>query len=803
MGEIKVKRHNSPLGASGTDVVGRIHNAEDHIEILQGFKAAEVYEKMRRSDTQVRKILNAIINPIKSATWAIEPASEDKKDLTAAALINQILFKDINWTKFMNECCTLIPHGFSVFEKVHKNMQNKEIGQYTGLAQLGFRRQNTITEWYHNRETGKLEKIKQESNSDIVVNVEIPVDFLLIFYSEQEGDNIGFPLLRNVYGPYKRKLLATELQYIGIERFAIPTPILKAPKNVKPSDQEYQDAVEVIRGFTSAEDAHIIYPDGWELTLHNNVFDPDKLNKVIKAENENMASAILASFLELGTGGNAGAFALSSDLTDFFFAGLSYYANIIKDTINHQLIPELIKFNYGDSLDVMPELTYSGLNDNAGKELMEVITGLVRDGVIIPDETLEDYTRKTFKLPKKAEGDAITNQETKGEGNGNPDDNPPRNGQRSGDDIDTDADDDSNNSPDDKRQLSELGHRHNGTGPSIKKGQKHYHELLDSNGNVTGRTSAEKDGADHIHVIDSNNNTGKPIQIKELKEPKENPKVLIEKHEYIIAEIVRRNLKMISEKYINDVLRKYESLGEKDKLRAIDGVKVGGTSKFSKELRVAMLQAARDSYNLVQKDVPGFSDLKLSENPDKLREEFEIDSFKFNEFSKLPKRVQILVAWQAGRISDKEAGDIANSVAFAFSSSEASTNDINVLKNDMQQAADKKINSEVIGTVGANASATIVNETRNTFLFSEEVEDQIASFTFVNDEPKTAICTALAGSTFEGGDADIIRYQPPLHHNCKSYIRANLKTSKNLPEVTGIPDLTQEQKDSITFKDRS
>ena len=789
---INLNRHDSALGSSGTDVIGKVHNGEDALEALRGYQAAIVYDKMRRSDTQVRKVLGAINNPIKSASWSFEPLSEDAADIKAAALMDQILFKDLNWTKFLNEALTCVGYGYSMFEVVHENKQNKEMGAYTGLAQLGYRRQSTITEWNHDTKTGALISVKQESSSDIQVDATIPSEFLLIFYNDQEGDNIGQPLLRNLFGPYKRKLLALELQYIGIERFAIPTPILKVPKNIKQSDAEYKDAVLVLQGFTSAQDSFITFPEGWELELHNNVFDPTKIGAVIKAEDENMSSAILASFLELGTGGNTGAYALSADLSDFFFAGLTYVADIIKNTIDEILVPQLMALNFGEDFDRFPKITYSGITDNAGLELMQVITGLTAGGVVVKDEPLEDYVRKVFKLPVKAEGTIIDNgitQENDGNGTGNnSDDNPPP----------TD-----NDPPVDGAQLKlgELGHSHKGTGPNIKQGQKHYHDQLDAQGNVIGRTATEKDTAGHVHIKDDSTSTGKPIEVKALSEPANNPKKLIDDNTPAITEVIRRNLKNISDKYIADILKSYKDLPPNSKLRAPKNVKLGGLAIFRKELIGALTTAARQSLDLAKIDVPGKNDVKLSEDSELLLKEFKMDSFKFNDFSSLPKRVQILIAYQAGLITEAEAGEVADAVAFQYGSSVPSTNDIEIIRNDLKAAAEENINSGTKSTVGANAASTIINESRNTFLFSPEVEESIASYTFFNEDPKTEICKTLAGSTFEVADADLVRYQPPLHHNCKSYIRANLKTSKGIPATTGIPPISDAARESIKFKD--
>ena len=169
--------------------------------------------------------------------------------------------------------------------------------------------------------------------------------------------------------------------------------------------------MDVLKNFVSAEDSFITYPEGWELELHNNVFDPAKIQTVIQAENENMSGAILATFLELGVGGNGGAYALANDLSDFFMSGLEHFANVIRDTINVCLIPSLIRLNFGEENVGMPKLMYSGITDKAGKELMEIVSGYVSSGVIQKDEPLEDHIRKVHHLPPKAEGEMLENQE--------------------------------------------------------------------------------------------------------------------------------------------------------------------------------------------------------------------------------------------------------------------------------------------------------------------------------------------------------------------------------------------------------
>ena len=170
-----------------------------------------------------------------------------------------------------------------------------------------------------------------------------------------------------------------------------------------------------------------------------------KLEDSIKREDEKMVGTILATFLELGTGGNSGAFALGENLQKFFTQVLESYAHVIAGTINRCLIPNLIKMNFGDTVKQMPQLVFSGITEKAGKEFMEILTGFTSSGVVGQDEMLEDHVRKMYNLPKKVEGTVVENGGENGE-NDNEDDS-------IGDNVD---DSDADNEGDDDNSGTQL-----------------------------------------------------------------------------------------------------------------------------------------------------------------------------------------------------------------------------------------------------------------------------------------------------------------------------------------------------------
>ena len=68
--------HPFPYGSTGTSIYSGYYD-EDYLEALKNNERADVYDKMRRSDPQIKMCLSAVKNPIKSAAAEINPAGDD------------------------------------------------------------------------------------------------------------------------------------------------------------------------------------------------------------------------------------------------------------------------------------------------------------------------------------------------------------------------------------------------------------------------------------------------------------------------------------------------------------------------------------------------------------------------------------------------------------------------------------------------------------------------------------------------------------------------------------------------------
>lgn len=392
--------HQQALGKSGTENYSG-YASEEYLYQLRGKERADTFDRMRRSDPQIKMCLSAVKDPIKSAAWAVQPGDDTPEAKLDAELIEHILLRDMSkpFAKFLSEALTFIEFGHSVFEVTHKAViDHPKFGSYTGIKSLGFRSQRTIDRWNLDKETGDLKSIYQQANGDAGAQVEIPVEFLLVFTLQQEGSNYeGISAIRPCYGNWFRKDNYLKLNAIGIEKFAVPTPIVKIPAG-KAEGAQYDQLVNALAAYTSHESNYLIVPEGWDVNLNNNPYDPQKVEISIDNEDKRMVKAFMANFLELGMNG-FGSQSLSFDLSDFFLNSLDQIAQIIAAEINQVLIPKLVQMNRGPR-PCYPRLTHAGISDRAGEELAMVLDKLRAGDFITPDDQLEVSLRKRLGLPE-------------------------------------------------------------------------------------------------------------------------------------------------------------------------------------------------------------------------------------------------------------------------------------------------------------------------------------------------------------------------------------------------------------------
>lgn len=739
-----VRTSLTQVGNSGTQIFGG-YFSEEYLSELRGRNGAKKWDEMRRSEAQIAMLMAAITNPIKAANWDVEPYDPENPDCVKDAdLCKLALFEMIDFNTFKHEALTVLPFGFSLFEIVHKVVfGHPKFGDFNGLASLAFRSQKTIENWQLEQKTGRLFGVNQYTYSDLGGNQFIPGEFLLIFTNSKEGDNYeGISVLRPMLGSYKRKELYLKLAAIGIEKYAVGTPIGTVPKG-KERTPEFGEFQNTLQSYASHETAYITVPDGWKIEIQKGEFDASKLKELLVFENTEMANSLVANFLALGMHGAGGAYALGSNLGEFFTTGIQSYADIVCDGVNRALFPNLIKLNFGERSGY-PKLKVTGISDKAGKELAETIKFLSDARAIDPDQPLKEFIRKAYNMPKPDPTTAVSLPEIPAGAAANyPKPNSPAINPVTGKvepyNINQRDDDPSNDN----------------------KGPKSFSEKA-----LTLMLADKK----YVARFDKNKAALKALMQSQLAD-------------------LYAGLK--------DVLRKkYVSLSGSDKILAAKGVQTPGLIGYKAALREQLAKTATDAIAAAKKQV------KLHEHADTIK----LAAGK-GYYNALPPKVRKLIDVQASLVAETQAADIEKSVFFQFTSSATSTDDIDAILFDVDNKVDPMIEGSTAGgmsidTAAGDAIAHVTQQATLDTFFQPEVLDGIESFTFTNEDPVSEICTELAGTTFAVGDPDLDTYTPPLHHNCKSRLVPNLKDSPDNPETSDGVSVSQKALDSITLSEK-
>ena len=727
------KFQTQATGSSGTEIYAGYFQ-EEYLQQLRGRKGARIWDEIRRSEAQVAMLLAAVTNPIKAATWEFEaaqiPDGEKHK-----ALVEYCVKDMIDFETFVHEALTMIMNGFAVFEKINNVViGHPKYGTFNGLKSLAFRSPKTIERWIVDRVTGELLTIVQWVQGDLALGraalINLPAQFCLVMTNQKEGDNYeGISALRPMYGAWFRKQLYLKLMGIGIEKSAIGVPIGTIPAGKQDPTQEAQFR-EVLENFTAHETSYLTVPSGWTIQLLESKFDPSKLKEAITLENTEMINAFVANFLALGMHGGSGAFALGDSLADFFLSGIQMYANVVSGVINRQLVPDLVKLNFGEQ-ESYPKLKVTGINDRAGKEIADILATLTKNQVIKADMKLEEFMRKQYKLPP---ADLTTTRELI----------------NVTERIQDNTSKDPNAEP--GTSLSE---------PRIIKPPK-------------------KKPANHLKLAESFNKQWKANKA-DLKD------TMIEQ-----LTLIRDDLK-------NQIARQFKSATPAAR-KAIAMNIQPRTGNYKKVLQESLAQIATQALANAKKQTPkAAKSVQLSEY------NLKLDDPTGGYFDALPDNIKRIVKNAAGLIADTQSNDLDKVVSFQYASSEASSDDLDSILNDIDNASDPTLEGSTekgmsIDAAAGNAVSQTVNQAANEWFFEPEVLDTLESFTFTNDDPQSAICQELVGTTWAVGDPDLDRYSPPLHHNCKSRLEPNEKGGDDNPDIqTGGTPVTQKALDSITL----
>lgn len=384
------------LGAPGTWITGGFISNEEYLPQLLWRRGIDVYDHMRRSDASIQALLKVVKHPLLSATWDIEPASNEEFDQYVARFCkNELFSRNVVWYRTLRDILGKCDFGFSVFEKTYEPtiFENQ---QRIGLKELGWRKQWSILRWETNEgDPGVTQQLLGEL-------VSIPQEKLLVFVNDREGDNYqGISLLRYVYKSWYIKKYIENLLSVAAQR-SLGFPVVEYNDTASKNDQDKMEAV--LQNFRANERQYMFFPIGkfkvdW-MKVETNI--KTDLIPTLEYLQHEIDKSILAQFLDLAgsrSGGSGGSRALSEDHSQLFEKALEAIANEVVDELNANLIQQLCDLNWSELPNGYPKVTYSNIGDKNLTELGDVLNKIAAVDMLTPDPDLENKIRQWLDLP--------------------------------------------------------------------------------------------------------------------------------------------------------------------------------------------------------------------------------------------------------------------------------------------------------------------------------------------------------------------------------------------------------------------
>lgn len=392
---------------------------EEFLSELRGRKGAEVFTEMSNNDETIGAILFAIEMLVRQASWNVEPGGSTAKDREAAEFVKSCM-DDMQqtWIDTISEILSFLTYGWSFHEIVYKRRMgrtkdNRTSSKYDdgliGWMKLPIRSQETLYQWEYD-DQDNLIGMTQMPPPDFGL-ITIPMNKAMLFRTRSRKDNPeGRSILRTAYRSWYFKRRIQEIEGIGIERDLAGLPVITTPEGMDIWDKDDEDMNAIRAGLEAMvknirrdSTEGLVLPFGYtfELTSTGGSRQFDT-NSIIARYDTKISQTVLADFIQLGHE-SVGSFALSSDKTNLFSMAICAFLDIICQTFNSQGIPALIDINGDHFVGVTdyPRLTHGDIEDVDLATVATFIKDMTSIGVIIPDESLEDYVRQLGKLPKR------------------------------------------------------------------------------------------------------------------------------------------------------------------------------------------------------------------------------------------------------------------------------------------------------------------------------------------------------------------------------------------------------------------
>jgi hypothetical protein len=297
-----------------------------------------------------------------------------------------------SWSEHLQLALLMLTYGHMFFEQVYRI----DDGGWARLRKLAPRMPRTLAA-INVANDGGLDSIEQLAPAGASsLAVKIPVGRLVAYVHDREGGNwYGSSLLRPAYKHWLLKDRLLRVQVQTIERNGMGIPIYEAQENA--SEDDLAKGTQLATSTRSGETAGAATPHGAKLVLRGVEGDLPDAQPAIRYHDEQIARAVLAHFLNLGT--QTGSWALGTTFADFFTLSLQTLAQQVADVATQHIVEDMVDVNFGPS-EPAPRVAFEEIGSRQ-TATAQAIKALIDAGAVFPDRSLEEALRQAYGLPAK------------------------------------------------------------------------------------------------------------------------------------------------------------------------------------------------------------------------------------------------------------------------------------------------------------------------------------------------------------------------------------------------------------------
>lgn len=383
----------------------RYLGAVDDVVELQWPWSVTTYDRMRR-DAKVSSTLHAMMLPILSADWRVNPRSargevvEQVADDLGLPIIDAehrhpARTRDrFDWRHHVRHALLSRVYGAMFFEQVYRIDESGA----ARLRKLAPRMPHTLA-GVRVAADGGLDGIDQHAVHGARARnglVPIPVGRLVAYVHEREGsDWIGRSVLRPIHREWILKDVFHRVAAVGIERQAVGSPIYEGAED--------DDAAEKAAGQRLAESyrtggvAGGYVPHGAALHLIHAAGGLSVILDWVRHLDGQIAGSMLETFSALPDAPN-GSRALGDTLVNFFVRSLNAHALDIATVATNHVVEDLVDLNWGpDEPAPAVECGEIGAEQQLTAQSLKM---LMDAGAVNPlDPAIQRYLRRFYRLP--------------------------------------------------------------------------------------------------------------------------------------------------------------------------------------------------------------------------------------------------------------------------------------------------------------------------------------------------------------------------------------------------------------------